>query len=140
MAATDETTGAATTAVLQAKDEIRELLARYNHCVDSRDADGWIALFTADATMDLGGRSLEGPEQLRAFVAALGPAGSGVLRHYAVNEVIEVDGDRATVRCSLLAVGRTDDGPRLTTGRYEDELRREAGTWRFSRRRFVPDA
>jgi ketosteroid isomerase-like protein len=119
------------------RDAIRDLMARYNHAIDGGDAETWTALFTADAVFDTGQR-FTGTDELLAF--AHGVAGSGrPTRHVVANEVIEVDGDRATCRAYLLLYSGSP--PQLAlTGAYDDELRRVDGSWRYSRRTFTADA
>ena len=63
--------------------------------------------------------------------------GMGGTRHLITNNVIDVDGDRASQTCYLVILGRTmnDGGPALmATVRFEDELVRTADGWRFSSR------
>ena len=61
---------------------------------------------------------------------------SGDDLHIALNEMIELDGDRATAVSTWLYVLRGDgDVPVLAKiGHYDDELVREQGAWRFQRR------
>jgi 3-phenylpropionate/cinnamic acid dioxygenase small subunit len=117
------------------RDEIRQLLARYNHLIDSHDEEGWPALFTDDAVFDPGGDPLVGEEALRKFAASVPPG----LRHVVVNEVIDIEGDEAHARAYLLLFAGT---PRALAmmGTYEDTLRRTEGGWRFTRRVFRADS
>jgi ketosteroid isomerase-like protein len=116
------------------RDNIRQLLAQYNHLIDSHDDEGWAGLFTEDAVFDIGGEPLVGREALRKFAASV-PAG---LRHVVVNEVIDVGGDEAHAQAYLLLFAGS---PRALAmlGTYEDTLRRTPDGWRFSRRVFRPD-
>jgi hypothetical protein len=116
------------------RDNIRQLLARYNHFIDSHDDEGWAGLFTADGVFDTGGEPFVGREALRKFAASV-PAG---LRHVVVNEVIDVGGDEANALAYLLLFAGT---PRALAmcGTYEDTLRRTPDGWRFSRRVFRAD-
>jgi len=117
------------------RDAIRDLFARYCHYVDSGAAEEWAATFTDDGEfLTGGGDPLVGTEALKAFAAALP---RGALHHMVVNEVIDVDGDQATCRSSVLV---TSSGAIAVTGRSEDELRRVDGSWRIARRTFTMDA
>ena len=50
------------------EEQIRDLLARYCLTLDLDDVDGWVALFTPDATYQVYGRAFEGHEGLRRMM------------------------------------------------------------------------
>lgn len=120
---------------IQDREEIRALLARYNHAIDAHRSEEWVGLFTDDGVFDSGGRVLQGAAQLRAFADSVPPG----LRHVVANELVDVRGDEATVSAYLFILAGT---PRsvVTVGVYDDEVRRVDGRWRFARRTFTPDA
>src|SRR3954451_16202386 len=124
---------------LQSKEEIRTLLARYNNDVDARDP-AWVDHFTAQGVLEAPGRTAQGRAELEAFLASLGAPGHGIVRHFAVNEVIEVDGDNASMRCAFLVrIKRRDGTEMLGSGTYDDLLERTDGRWRFVRRSALAD-
>ena len=45
---------------LQAIEDIKQLKARYFRCMDTKDWDGFAAVFTPDATMDVSGEMRDG--------------------------------------------------------------------------------
>jgi len=117
-------------------EQIRALLARYCFAIDSRDGVAWAALFTEDGVFDFKlGEPIQGPEALRDFIASVPDDRC----HLTANEIIEIDGDRATVRAYALV---TKESPPVisTVGVYEDVLSRTPQGWRFSRRTFTRDA
>jgi ketosteroid isomerase-like protein len=114
------------------RDEILQLLYRYNHAFDSRDAEGWADTFTDDAVFDAAGQVMSGREELVAFAS-----GVGGRRHVVANPLVEVAGDTATVRAYLFLFQGTT---LARTGSYEDELMRTPAGWRFAKRVFKPDA
>jgi hypothetical protein len=62
------------------------------------------------------------------------------LKHYTVNILSKIDGDRATSSSHLQLVTTGTKGANiLFTGRYEDELRRVDGEWLFARRKLHQD-
>ena len=62
-------------------------------------------------------------------------------RHMITNSLLQLDGDQARVDSYILLGSTSPDGFALpVVGRYEDELRRDEGTWRFSRRVLLLDA
>ena len=50
---------------------ITNLLARYCLCLDHDDVEGWVALFTPDASFEVYGRSFDGHDGLRAMAKRL---------------------------------------------------------------------
>jgi uncharacterized protein (TIGR02246 family) len=114
------------------RDEIRDLFARYCLHIDAGEAAEWAALFTEDGVFDMGSEPLVGREALAVFAGSLGAS----MHHMVLNEVIDVDGDVASSRASILVVA---GGQLVTTGRYRDTLRREDGRWRIAKRTFTPD-
>jgi SnoaL-like domain len=119
------------------RDAIRSLMARYNHYFDGGKADEWAALFTADGVLD-SGTPLEGTDALAGFARSFSEAGMRA-RHVVVNEMIEVEGDKAT--CKAYFFLATGTPPQLAvSGSYDDELVRVDGEWRYVRRTFTADA
>ena|SRR5579863_1714748 len=115
----------------EARDEILQLLYRYNHAIDSGDAEGWAAMFTADGAFEVAGQAMSGREALVGFASSVHG-----LRHVVANPVIEVAGDTATVRAYLVVFQGTTTS---VVGSYEDELVRGSEGWRFAKRSFTPD-
>jgi hypothetical protein len=118
--------------ILEDRDEILQLLHRYNHCFDGGDAWGWADTFTPDGVEEVvGGVTFCGRQELAAHVKEI----TGE-RHVVVNPVIEVRGDTATVRAYLLLYRGVELG---VTGSYEDDLVRTPDGWRFTKRKFTFD-
>jgi 3-phenylpropionate/cinnamic acid dioxygenase small subunit len=108
---------------------IADLLARYCLALDHDDVDGWVALFTPDATYEAFGRSYRGHDGLRQMIAGA-PGGL----HLGGPPVIEmVDRDRARAMQNLLFVDRRSGVSRSAV--YDDELRRTHDGWRIAKRR-----
>ena len=123
--------------VLEDKDAIRDVLARYCFHFDLGEFEEWLQLFTEDGVFEVHGMGrFVGRNQLRAFLGAI-PLVDGLpmLKHCAMNEIIVVDGDRAEVRSYVLVVGGESEVRVGVAGRYEDQLRRANGAWRFAERR-----
>jgi SnoaL-like domain len=128
---------------------IRELIDAYAHCADSRDAEGQMALFTADThfvvymdarssepTMELRSRAELAPvfDDLNRYVATthfngqstvtiLDAAATG--ESYCLAHHVSVDGDERTIMIAAI--------------RYEDTFTKSNGTWLFSERRLYVD-
>jgi 3-phenylpropionate/cinnamic acid dioxygenase small subunit len=109
--------------------EIRNLLARYCLLLDHDDVEGWVALFTPDATYRAYGHTFAGHDGLRRMLAGA-PGGL----HLGGPPVIDlVDGDRARVQQNLLFIDRTTGESRGAV--YDDELVRTEEGWRIGSRR-----
>jgi len=118
--------------VLEDKDAIREVLAAYCFHFDSGAFDLWLTLFTADGAFDLGPRGrFSGHQALANFVKAI-PLTNGqpMMRHCVMNSIVSVQGEHATARSYVVVV----HGITLA-GRYEDQLAKTDGVWRFTERK-----
>ena len=121
--------------VLEDKDAIRELTARYCYAVARNDLEGVVSLFCEDGEFVMEDRSFSGREGIRAGYGAGMPDPSP--KPFIQNHVIEVDGDRASGICAV-EIRAVQGGEAYTgAGHYEDEYRREDDGWKFARRRFV---
>jgi 3-phenylpropionate/cinnamic acid dioxygenase small subunit len=115
-------------------EEIRKLLARYCFAIDARDVDAWVGLFTEDGIFHYSlGDPLVGEDALRQFLSLV----PDDRHHLTMNEIIEVDGDKARVRAYALV---TKESPPVISavGEYEDTLSRTPEGWRFSSRVYRP--
>jgi uncharacterized protein (TIGR02246 family) len=114
------------------RDEILQLVYRYNHAVDSGDAQGWADTFTEDAVFEVGPTVVTGRQGLVDFASAM----SSGMRHVTANPVIEITGDAASLRAYIFVFRGKEVG---VTGTYEDQLVRTPGGWRFAKRVFSPN-
>ena len=116
----------------QDRSSILDLLARFVHCLDRRDFDGYAALFTEDCRLSLPHATHHGRAGLAAFVAAdLG--GHAETHHSTSDHLVHLDGDTAVVRSQMRAVHLRRQGDPTdwwaVGGRYEHVLRRGPGGW-----------
>jgi uncharacterized protein (TIGR02246 family) len=121
-------------AVLEAKDEIRELTARYCFAVAEADAPAILDLFTDDGVFTMRDRVYSGRAELEVMYNG---AAEGVTpKPYIQNHVIEVTGNEATGRCGV-EIRMVNKGEAYTVaGHYFDQYRKVDGRWRFARRDF----
>ena len=113
--------------------EIQQLYARYNHAIDSGDAEGWADTFTADGVF--AGR-FKGRDALIGFVKLWRERMNGAQRrHWNSNLTIAGDGKTATgsVYLMLLDIGQKPVAV-ASTGTYADALVKTANGWRFTSR------
>ena len=123
---------------LEARTEIRELVARYCFTIDGRDIEGIGQCFTRDGSF----RSLDGVmnaigrdaviAQFHGRFAVLGP--SNHFTHDHIIEFDERDAGRATGLVNSHAEVVRNDEPMLASLRYHDEYCLEEGRWRFRAR------
>jgi SnoaL-like domain len=128
---------------------IRELIDAYAQCADRRDADGQMALSTADThfvvymdacssepSMELHSRAELAPvfDDLNRYVATT---------HFNGQSTVTISGDAATGESYCLAHHVSVEGDERTVMiasiRYEDTFAKVDGTWLFSERRLYVD-
>lgn len=120
-------------AALEAKDEIRQLTARYCHAVVDGDVEAVVGLFCPDGTFRMRSFSATGTDDLRAMYTD----GIGARTHkpFIQNHVIDLESrDEATGRCSVEIRIFAEGEARTGAGHYLDHYRRHEGRWRFAER------
>ena len=132
--------------VLEDREQIRALLIEYGRTLDARDFKGFSGLFAKDIGEWNGGLGIaKGPEAIRKLMEeTIGNNTEGINSpnfHIFNNEVIEVEGDKATAVSKWTFVISGDDGRPLWVylGHYDDTLIREEGRWKFLQRRVSGD-
>jgi uncharacterized protein (TIGR02246 family) len=128
--------------VLEDKDSIREVMARYCHALDSCRFNDVAALFAEDGEWMTDYGSARGRAEIAAFLGSIVPTrGEGPQRkHYITNIVITVEGDRARSVSDYLIIREADGGliP-VMGGTYNDQFVRRNGEWQFMRKELVHD-
>jgi SnoaL-like domain len=114
------------------RDEILQLLYRYNHAIDSGDAEGWADTWTEDGTFETGGPPIVGRAGLVEFASNIRG-----LRHMALNPVVELTGDTARVDVYVVVL---HGNAVAVTGTARDHVVRTPAGWRLARRVFTADA
>jgi hypothetical protein len=121
--------------------EIQELTARYAWSLDTGDEDAFVNCFCRDGELvwdvfETEGR-WRGALALRRFIGYFSqrPESAG-RQHHVSNLVVTPTDSGASARSYVAVALRRAEGPHLLNvmGYYEDELARENGCWRFSRR------
>jgi uncharacterized protein (TIGR02246 family) len=127
---------------LEDRRAIDDLFTRYCCALDNGEVETVVDCFTADAVLKSPVIDLQGREAIRAFAgrfAAQRIAGTQ-FRHMVTNIAVQIDGDRARATAYLLVLISQGGSHRtLPPGRYECELVKERGQWRFSRRIVIHD-
>jgi uncharacterized protein (TIGR02246 family) len=122
--------------------EVREVLARQAHLIDSGDAEGWADTYLPDGVFDSPtyGAAVVGRAELVEFARRVHTK-SPRLRHVLTNVCLARDSDDEQCHTlgTLMIVTATDEGTRVdrvTTVR--DHLVRRDDGWRMARRTVVP--
>ena len=127
-------------AAAQAREAIRDLVARYNNYGDAGRFDDLLDLFVDDAWLEIPGpKRFEGREELRGlFVGAASTPNSSArperIAHHVATLVIDLAEDdlsAATGTCYYAVLGQNGLDH---WGSYRDTYRCDAGTWRFTSR------
>jgi hypothetical protein len=128
---------------LEAREAIRDLVARYNANGDTGRFDQAMELFAPDAVMEVGdGPERRGIDEIRTIFTGArdrprrGDAPAYVRHMTSTHQIDLLDQSRASGRCYYLvltAVGVDH------WGRYIDDYRTVDGTWKFARRRVTVD-
>jgi len=129
---------------------IVDLQGRYVMAMDYFDADGYAAVFTEDGVLDWARGLVEGRAAIREFMAsgtydltrgapaAQTPDGRNwpsTVRHLITNQVIEVDGDKATALTYWIQFNnneKRDQVAWMLFGSWYDEFVKIDGEWFFS--------
>lgn len=131
-------------AELIARENIRDLVARYNSTADTGRFDETIALFAPDAVLELGGNRYEGAEAIRSVftgtrdrVATHAKDAPRYLRHCTSTLQIDLTSPTtATGRCYFFVIM---DRGLDHWGRYIDEYALVDDRWMFTFRRAKSD-
>ena len=129
---------------------IRELVEAYAHCADRRDAQGQMALFTADThfVVYMDAKDPKPSQKLHSR-EALAPVFADLNRYEATTHflgqstIFTLNGDRATGQAYCLAHHVTANGGRrrlmIASLRYLDTFAKIDGTWLFAERLLYVD-
>jgi uncharacterized protein (TIGR02246 family) len=122
---------------------ISDPFVRYTCALDAGDAETVIACFTDDATLvspAVGEMTGRGAITAFAHRFARFQANGSQLRHVISNLMMQVDGQQAHATCYLTVfLTRNGSSRMLAPGRYDCDLRKIDGEWRFYRRVVLHD-
>src|SRR5262249_15778776 len=110
------------------------------------DAEQIAGLFTEDCTLEFGKRlpRMEGRAGVKKLFAELMPGSRAWCWHSMMNPIIDIDGNRATAKWTLLAYsmakGKDDLGMETVVGRYEDVYVRAGSGWQQKSLVFIDES
>ena len=119
---------------------LRDLVHRYADAVSRCDSEAVAQCFTADGVWDVRGHGeSQGRAEIAAFLDGLLDGWTTIVHALLSGRVHldPTDHDRATGRWYIAEFGQRADGTEVHfAGVYHDEYVRDAGRWRFARRRY----
>jgi ketosteroid isomerase-like protein len=127
---------------LDAREQIRDLVARYNANGDSGRFDEVLALFCRDATMKIEDTVYTGIEEISTIFTSTRDrvataATPQLMRHHTATHQIDLLSDTEATGRAYFQVIMTAGLDHW--GRYLDSYRREGDRWKFSTRHVVTD-
>jgi uncharacterized protein (TIGR02246 family) len=131
-----------TDAILEDRLAVHDLFTRYCCALDDGEVETVVDCFTAGAVLKSPVIDLSGHDAIRAFAGrfAAQRAADTQFRHMVTNIAVRIEGERATATAYLLVLISKDGAHRtLPPGRYECDLVKQGGAWRFSRRTVFHD-
>lgn len=120
--------------------EVTQLLARYAFALDGFDSEGVADCFARDGAWISPSGAAHGRDAIRELMSRRTPKPGECRRHYLLNPLITLEGDRGKLRAYLQVTVMRDGAVQLIlTGEYRAEVVNEDGQWKFSRREAVTD-
>jgi hypothetical protein len=120
--------------LLEDKQEISELAARYIYAMDHYKPQDWADTFTEDGELRVNGKTVCKGSKARLEFATMAAKTGLKYRRWMSNWQIDVDGDTARLRLYVLAFAINDGITPTVMGEYDDSLVRVGGKWRFQTR------
>jgi ketosteroid isomerase-like protein len=118
---------------------IHELLGRYYHAVDTKHAEGWLALWADDGLLSNAPHEARGREQLAVFARDHVADPGKHTRHLVTNVFCDVDGDRAAATSYMLVVDSEVQDAQRATAICHSDLVRDGNGWKLRRHVFQTD-
>ena len=125
-----------------AREQIRHLIARYNHAGDRGRLEELVACFTEDGVLDLEDVDLRGRKAIQRHLSGVvdelaAATAVATLRHHVASVLIELEGESAASASSYFSV-YTEVGLDHW-GRYRDRLSRVGDAWLIAHRQVHVD-
>ncbi len=119
---------------------IMDVMIRYGTSVDAREMERYRSCFTDDLTVvGYGGEPMEGADTYLAYVIDALKNFAGT-QHMMGNQVVDLNGDSASVRTEVQATHFIIDDPDTVMtlwATYVDDMVRQGGEWRIRRHELV---
>jgi hypothetical protein len=129
-------------ATVEAREDIKELTARYCWFAARGDAAGIAGLYAADGgafdiPIDGARRRFVGRDAIRAFLEKAAPP--NLVHPLVSNHILQIHGSTAVGTCDMHNLSHPGDGSFVhTAGYYEDRYVFDRGAWYFKARSWFP--
>lgn len=121
--------------MLEDKQAIAELAARYIYAMDHQKPEDWADTFVEDGELQVDGKVVCKGRQGRIDFASKAATSGYKVRRWMSNWQIDINGDTARLRLYVLAFGIKDGITPDVMGEYDDDLVRVGKQWKFQTRR-----
>lgn len=122
---------------LLARAEIADLLVTYCLAFDDQNWDEFSTLWTDDASFQVEDHAFQGRSAVLGFLTTCLPEGY-VSKHMISQPLIELADDGLTARARTDVVWIAANFTNAIVGRYEDQVVKQGGRWKFRSRRETP--
>ena len=124
---------------IEDREAIQRLLMEYGRSLDNRDFVTYSHLFAANGEWSGSFGTFRGPAAIEAAMVKAFANGTDIPKgtnfHVMSNVIIDLHGDRATAHSKWVFMKMDGARPEpALAGRYDDELIRENGQWKFLKR------
>lgn len=127
---------------LEAREAIKDLIARYAWTIDAEDWAGFGAIFAEDAVLDHSrwrATQYKGREAIVTFGKQHRDRMKFTNRMANLNQRIDIKGDTASAQAYFLYMYTRDGDSWIGWGNYKWEFRNANGTWLISRMTLLPN-
>jgi len=122
---------------LLARAEISDLIVTYCIAFDDQNWDQFAKLWTEDAAFIVEDHAFEGKKVVLDFLTTCLPQGY-VSKHMISQSLIELSDDGQSARARTDVVWIAANFTNAIVGRYNDEIVKDGGKWKFRRRQETP--
>jgi hypothetical protein len=120
--------------------DILQVFSRYNMSLDAGDKETFVSLFSEDFFFDSPKHVMHTHDELRDFVQEAMDNHGPTMRHLMYNQIIEGDGNTATMKCYGMTYKVSDATivPMYSTT-YLHKLAKIDGDWKLTERQVLLD-
>jgi uncharacterized protein (TIGR02246 family) len=122
---------------LVARSEITDLIVTYCITFDDQDWDEFAKLWTEDASFIVDDYAFEGRPAVLDFLTNCLPKGY-TSKHMLSVPLIEFSGSGRSANCRTDVVWIASNFENAIVGRYNDNIVKQGGAWKFRRRHEIP--
>lgn len=126
---------------LEGREQIRQLMHLYGRYLDERNFSAFAGLFASDDSEYVSGnQTARGAPAIGTMLEGIITANPSGFKspnyHVFFNELIDIEGDRATAysQSAFIVPGGNGNPEMVFFATYDDEFIREHGIWKFKRR------